>query len=111
MVKKRDELRAAIFDSKSKQRKSKEIELFGQKVDIRQPTVGQVSKMANRTDNVSAIVQILIEYAYVPGTDDKVFEDSDRDSLMDMPTGKWLDDLNKAITELTGINVETDVKN
>jgi hypothetical protein len=107
----RNEIRAGIFDAKNKAVKSKEITLFGQQVEVRQPTVGQVTKMAERKDKVAAIVAIMIEYCYVPETGEKVFEPSDKDALLDMPTGQWLTDLNAAIEELTGVNVKEAEKN
>jgi len=109
----RNELRAAIFAAENKKPKSKEITLFGQKVDIRQPTVGEVTAMVDKAGkpNVSAIVTILITYCYVPGTDEKVFEEADREGLLSMPTGQWLTDLNNTIEELTGVNVKEQEKN
>jgi hypothetical protein len=107
----RNALRAAIFAAKNKQVKSKVITLFDQEVEIRQPTVGQVTRMADRKDKISAIVAVMIEYCFVPGTEEKVFEPSDKDQLLDMPTGQWLTDMNAAIEELTGVNVKATEKN
>lgn len=109
----RDELRAAIFAAENKKPKSMEITLFGQKVEIRQPTVGEVTKMMDAAGkpNQSAIVSILTTYCYVPGTNEKVFDPADRESLLDMPSGQWLTDLNASIEELTAVNVKEAEKN
>lgn len=107
----RKALRAAIFAAENTKPKSVLFKLFGNEVEIRQPTVGQITKIAERKNNVSVIVAVLIEYCYVPNTEEKVFEEADREQLLDMPTGQWLNDFNKAIEELTGVDVKAAEKN
>lgn len=113
MTKTKAELRAAIFDKKNKQQATKIITLFGEEVEIRQPTLAQITKLgkASVNDKIPPLIRIMIEYLYVPGTEDHVFEPADAESLASMPTGKWLNDLNSAIEELTGVNVKEAEKN
>lgn len=114
-MKNKADLRAAIFSSKSKEVKVEIIELFGEKVEIRQPTLAVVNKLASAANNpnskVPGIVRVLIEYCYVPGTNEKVFDNSDEEQLSEMPSGAWLNEFNEAIQRLTGVDVKAAEKN
>src|SRR5690606_9643413 len=103
----------AIFAEENRKPARREINLFGQKVEIKQPTLSQIAKLgqASPESKIPPIVRIMIEYIYVPGTDEKVFDPADAESLAAMPSGKWLSDLNKAIEELTGVDVKEAEKN
>ena len=110
----RDTLRANIFGAKNKLRKSKIIDLFGTDIEIRQPTVGEISELAKQASADEGSVGLalaLIQYAYVPGTNEKVFESTDKDSILSFPADTWVDDLNKAIAEMTGVDLEEARKN
>ena len=109
----RDTIRSKIFSAKNKHRKSKIIDFMGEDVEVRQPTVKQVQELAKeaRKEDSDAVLLSIMEYCYIPGTDDKVFEDADRDSLLGLPVGEWLNNLNKAIEEMTGVDVKVAEKN
>ena len=107
----RDSVRAAILNAKNTSRKSKLIDFFGQSIEIRQPTIGQLNAM-NDDSKTPTIITLLLEYCYIPGEKNtKVFEPADKDELLNIPTGEWLHNFNKAIEELTGVNVEVAEKN
>ena len=99
----RDDIRTAILNAKPKK---KVIELFGQKVEIRQPRVGDILSITESEDGMDRFMKVMLNYCYVPGTDEKVFEEADRDSLAAVPFGPEFDALNEAISEL----IEVDVK-
>lgn len=109
----RDALRASLMKAENKKAKSKIIDLFGEQVEIRQPTLAQITKLgkASADDKVPAIARIMIEYLYVPGTDEKVFDAADGEYLAGLPTGQWLNALNMAIEELSGVDVKGAEKN
>jgi hypothetical protein len=109
----RDELRSLIFAGKNKEQKSVNIQMFGNEVEIRQPTVGQISRLAKlqADEKTDALISIMLEYCYVPGTDQRLFDREDVESINSLPAGQWLADLNKAVLELTGLNVEVAEKN
>lgn len=109
----RDELRAKIFSAENRKLKTKVIELLGTTVEIRQPTLAQINKLSKMSadDKIPALIRIMVEYCYVPGTTEKVFELSDAESLSTLPSGKWLSDFNAAVEELTGVNVKEAEKN
>lgn len=109
----RDSLRAKIFASENLKPGSRIITLFGEKVEIRQPTIAQISKMSKASvdEKVSPLIRIITEYTYVPGTDERVFEAADAEALSAMPSGKWLSDFNTAMEELSGVDVKGAEKN
>jgi hypothetical protein len=105
----RDDLRNAILNSDQATVQTQVITFFGQQIELRQPTVGQIEKQANNGGN-STLSNMLIEYAYVPGTNDKVFEDTDADTLKGLPFNQDVQAATAAVTKLTGIDVSEAAK-
>lgn len=105
----RDELRKALLGTAPKP-ESKVIKMFGVDLELRQPSLGAIMKSRDETDQVTRAIDMIIEYAYVPGTDDHVFEFTDRDVIKNWPFGKDLTRLNAAIAELTGVDIEAAVE-
>lgn len=109
----RDGIRSAIFASKNKGA-TRTFDFFGQAVEIRQPTLAQItrlSRVAAEDTKIPQVVRVLIEYCYVPETNEKVFDIGDAEQLASLPSGKWLANFNKAFEELSGIDVEAAEKN
>ena len=102
-------LRSTIL--KNKRGRTITVDFFGQDVEVRQPTVGQILKQQDETDRNKLLVNLIVEYCYVPGTDERVFTKEDYDEIVQLPVGKWFNDLNSAIADLTGVNVEEAEKN
>lgn len=110
----RDKMRASIFKSENKKPASSIITLFGEQVEIRQPTlatINRIGRMAANDSKIPGIVRVLIEYCFVPGTEEKVFDQADAEQLASMPSGQWLHDFNKEVEKLTGIDVRGAEKN
>ncbi len=105
----RDEMRARIM--KGVKPKSVETSFNGVTIELRQPTVGEILDAQEETDRKRAITGMMVRYAYVPDTDERVFEMADLDALMNMPFGDDYIKLNEAINKLTGINVAEEEKN
>jgi len=101
----RDEVRAKIFSSENKRFKTKTIDLFGAPVELRQPTLGMILEAQQSGDRKLSLMRLLVDYCYVPGTEEKVFELTDMDSLMAMPFSEDLMRVNTTIAELTNIDV------
>jgi len=96
------ELRAAIFLAAKP--KSLTTMFFGREIELRQPTVRDVLNARKEGDEQTVIVRMLIQYAYAPGTNTHVFEDTDIEPLLDLPFGQDFDNLSKAINKLTGLD-------
>lgn len=93
----RDKLRSKVFSEKPK---ATLIDLDdGQQIEVRQPTVGLLLDVIGIEDLKHRMAQMLIMSCYVPGTEDRVFEDADRDNLMLLPQGGAYQRLVDAIQE------------
>lgn len=106
----RNALRDAIFSSDRTKPQVRTVTFFGEELEIRQPDLRTIlSISSSSTENRQmAIVDMIIAYAYVPETDERVFEDADRDQLLALPFGNDYSELQKAISDLTNVNVLTD---
>lgn len=101
----RDELRAKLLGSKVKP-KFELIQLFGSEIELRQPSFGDLMKVRDIDDIATRAVEMIIQYAYVPGTSERVFEDTDRNVILGWPFGEDLVRVNTAIAKLTGVDIE-----
>lgn len=100
----RDEIRAKLL-GKTPLAESKMITLFGMDIELKQPSLEAILRTRDIGDNVTRAVDMIIEYAYVPGTDEHVFESADREMMLRWPFGTDLTKLNEAIAELTGVDI------
>ena len=98
----RDQLRSKILASTDI--KSKEVVFFGGKIELRQPRLADILEAQNSEDRESAVIDTLIRYAYVPDTDEKVFEEGDAETLKGKPFGADFLRVSKALEELTEVN-------
>lgn len=105
----RSEIRAKVFSGKNKP-KTKEVTFFGTVIGIRQPTLGEALAIAEASStpgvSKSAIVQALITYAYIPGTETRVFEDTDVPALEKLPWGADFLRVSRALEELSEVNFQ-----
>lgn len=105
----RDELRAKLFSAKKY--KSEIITLFGAEIEIRQPSLGGILEQQESEDRKAGLINSLTRFCYVPGTDELVFELGDAEAILNMPFGDDVVALNKAIENLTGIDVTVEEGN
>lgn len=105
----RDKLRELIFGNGKPA--STMIEFFGQTIELRQPSVAEVEKMHADGAKLSSTIDMLVRYAHVPNTEEKVFEIADIEVLSTMPWGPDLTRATNAIAKLTGVDVEGAEKN
>jgi len=81
-------------------------------LEVSTPSVKLVQKvqaLADKTDDgsgkagaVRAMFEYLLNCAYLPGTDEKVFSVGDWDDFYDLPIGPWLANVNVAFRAATG---------
>lgn len=98
----RDELRAKIFSDKKLN--IIPVEFFGGTIELRQPALGDILKAQTNEDREAAVIETLIDYAFVPGTEEKVFEKADAASMKALPFGADFLRVTKALEELTEVN-------
>jgi len=106
---KRSKVRGNLFGKK--EFAYRDIDLFGETVRVVQPSVGQILKAQQNQDTKNALVNLLVEYCYIPNTNEKVFEKGDEGAIMEWPVGPWFSELNDAISELTSVDVQGASKN
>ncbi len=107
----RSALRDQIFGSAKA--KTLIIEFFGAQVELRQPTTKRVLDLRRLSmdEPGRAAAEMIVNYTFVPGTEEQVFETADVDNIMNMPFGADMSRMQKAITELTDIDVSDAGKN
>lgn len=103
----RNQIRAAIFDSENTKPKHEPLTFFGQKIEIRQPDLDTILTFSNSAgdDRKHMMVSMIVMWAFVPGTDERVFEETDQDQLLKLPFGPDFAALNKAIQNLTDVTL------
>lgn len=108
----RNKLRAALL--KSSQSKSQIVDIEGFKVEVRYPTVGVREKLIKQStkngelDNYEFIFRAVVSLTFVPGTDESIFELTDKDILYSQSTGGTYDQLISKVSEV--LNVEEDLE-
>lgn len=107
----RDEIRAAILASDNLKRKTVPLKFFGAEIELRQPTTGDIIRATEGGTNRFTLVNVLLDYAYVPGTDEKVFEEGDVEHLKSLPYNEDMKSLTQAIETFTNILVGDAEKN
>jgi len=98
----RDALRAKIFAAK----RSSTLVPIGtpaegeepQFVEVVQPSVGEMMDQASVANPRQRVVRMMISTVFVPGTNEKVFEEADYDSLLELPADNTYSKLMEAIT-------------
>ena len=114
----RDNIRKATL-GKSVEFRNEVVEWNGEKIELRQPSIkvrGELFKKCTFEGELQMsefLVWSTIYSAYIPGTNDRVFEDTDFDVLVNMPTGSFVDEFADKIASLMNVkrDVEDNVKN
>ena len=99
----RDEMRTKIFASRKPM--SEPVTFFGEDIEIRQPNVRTILALSSDDAEGLSSVKMFIGYAYIPGTDIKVFDDEDLEGLTNMPFNEDWMAVNTAIAKMTGVDV------
>jgi len=81
----KDELRSKLLSSKKP--KTVKIEIFDTTIELHQPNLRQMMSMQDQNNGRDAIANILITQSYVPGTNERIFEDTDKEAIMEWPVG------------------------
>lgn len=98
----RDEMRAKILATKPIDKRL--VTFQGVEIELRQPLLGDVLKAADQVNRESAVIDTLIKYAYIPGTDERIFEEGDAEAFKQMPFGPDFMAINEALEGMMKIN-------
>ena len=106
----KDKIRARFFASRNF--KSKRIKLFGMPVEIRQLSLGDtIGMMKGREDiDLEVAADTLIKCAYDPQSGQKIFEETDRQEILNQPMSEWVRLVMDALGELMGTGEEEAVE-
>lgn len=112
----RNKIRERIFSSEQSRAKKLAISFFGTQIELRTPAVGKfLGSISQNADDGSndqiRLVKLLIENAYVPDTDELVFNMADYESLVALPFNNDMALVVKTINELTGVDLKAKEKN
>lgn len=114
----RDKLRSLTLGGNT-HLKREEITIAGEKFEIRQPTLKERSEFRKKAMTIGADdkgkgkvdfdiyefqFQAVIKLVVVPGTDEPVFAEEDRDAIESMPAGGWFDELSEKVNELCNVS-------
>ena len=100
----RDELRTKLLSSHKA--KIIPITIFGIDIELHQPSLGDMLNVKEQEDSSERVAGIVIQYAYVPGTDIQIFEEADKVQILKWPFGDDILILQKAVVELTGVDIQ-----
>lgn len=100
----RDQLRAELIGKKHKPERQTVV-LFGQEVELQQPTLASILEARENADEKTRVADVFIKYAYVPGSEERVFEEGDRDVILNWPFGEELIEVQRVIAKLTGVDI------
>lgn len=110
----RDALRSKIFKTRKAKRQTLTLFEEGTEVEVRQPTIGDIMQAQSHEEGDErnfAVVQIMMRYCYVPGTDEKVFETADLENIKDMPMGSWFTKLVEVFNDFVNADMGETEKN
>lgn len=112
-MKNRSQLRSAIFTAKPFRSKIVTDEATGTQYEVRQPSIRDRAAIRSQAfstrdgetsfDPFEFILRAAIHCTYVPGTDEKVFDDADYDDIVAMPAGGIIDELSSAASALCNV--------
>lgn len=103
----RDELRAAIFGQKAAVFTEK---YAGVDIELREPSLGEILDMQLGDDRKVQTANMLINFCFVPGTLDPIFEEADLEGILALPYSADYNTLITRINTMMGVAVTADDK-
>jgi hypothetical protein len=101
----KDDIRAAILGSAGRYRRTK-VSVNGVQVEIRQPSMAAMMAAEAQSTVQNLFLSILLNYAYVPDTDEKVFDDTDEEVLRQLGFSGDVQAVLDAFQEVTKISTK-----
>jgi hypothetical protein len=106
----RDAVRAEIFNNPKTKPAIQLVDFMGAQLELRTPTLGHILAMPSKEEQEmegegkAQLVTSIIQHAYIPGTDELVFEDEDLDGLLGMAYSADMQRLFTAMNKLIDPN-------
>jgi hypothetical protein len=103
-------VKSRMFSAERRRFKSEIVTFFGEEIEIRQSTIGRMLDRAEDMSNGNALINVLLNYAYLPGTELPMFDDTDVETLKNQPYGADFEGVMAAFNRITG-SVKAETKN
>lgn len=125
MSESRDKIRAATVGAEKNFTKNI-VDYNGIKIEIRQPSIGgraEIMRKCKTTfkdmdgeeretfDMWEFLTMAVIYCSYVPGTEEKVFEEGDYESIFESPTGSFIDEFSTELIKILNVDEKQIEKN
>ena len=101
----RDEIRKALVGN-TPLAEQRDVTIFDIPLVIRQPSLRDIMRARSEDDEAKRMADIIIRYVYIPGGDERAFEEGDAEMIMRWPWGEDLSVLQDAIMDLSGLNID-----
>ena len=95
----RDQIRSAVLDAPDE---PEIVDYRGVKIEVRCPALEDLLQYRNAQDDDTIMARAIVNNCYVPGSNEKVFEEADIPSLMKAKFSKDMRRLNAAVTRVLG---------
>lgn len=107
----RDEMRAVMFSPEKTIAHRIPLKFNGMDLEWQRPSIQELAEAQDAGKDRNFMVGMIINYSYIPGTDEKVFEDGDYAVIMKMPYSEEYGDAVGAIVKTLNLRVDEKVKN
>lgn len=102
-------MRNNIFAAAKRQKKI--VPFFGEEVEVWQPSMSDILQSDENASTAENAAMMLVKYTFIPGTRERVFEDTDVESILEMPFGTDLQTLQDTMNNMMGLDVKAEIKN
>ena len=95
----RDQIRSAILNAPGD---TETIDVFGIQVEIRSPKLEELLQYRGAEEDKAIMARAIVNNVYVPGSEQRVFDDADIPELMKTQFSKDMRKLSTAVTRVLG---------
>lgn len=99
----RDELRKAILSGHIL--KTERVMFRGVEVEVHQPSMQDLLDSQESDATIDKLVQMILKFVYVPGTNERIFEEGDIPTIKALPWDDDITELQSVVAKLSGIDV------
>lgn len=108
--KSREDLRNSIFAPAHTKPSRIPIQYGGEQLELVTPTIAELTLLQGR-EGRNFVIDTIITFARIPGTDEAVFDESDYDTMVNSPISSDFNNCVAKVTQLLQVTVDDKVKN
>ena len=95
----RDDIRTAVLDSKGD---TELVSFRGVQIEIRSPALEDLVQYRNASEDDTVMARAIVQNCWVPGTQERVFDETDIPAIMKLKLNADMRRLNKTLTRILG---------